>query len=143
MSVPNELICVVEDDQSFRRGLRRLFKAAGYAAEIFASAEEYLARQVFDGPVCIILDVRMPGLDGPGLQEAVRERGGGEQIVFITGHIDVPTCTEAMKKGAVDFLLKPFEGKRLIEAVDRALDRSRDFLQRRTEHREARTESTS
>ena len=138
VSAHDAVVCIVDDDQSFRRGLCRLVTTAGYEAETFSSGEEYLARPV-DGPVCILLDVRMPGLNGPGLQEAVRERGSGEHIVFITGHIDVPTCTEAMKKGAVDFLLKPFDAPKLIAAVERALGRSRDFLQGRAERREARS----
>src|SRR5437660_12602756 len=102
MSVAKELVCVVDDDQSVRGSLRRLFKSAGYAAETFSSAEDYLAREIFEGPICLILDVRMPGLKGPGLQEALEKRGVCEQIVFITGHGDVPTATRAMKNGAVD-----------------------------------------
>ena len=96
MSVAKELVCVVDDDQSVRRGLRRLFKSAGYAAETFASAEDYLAREIFEGPICLVLDVRMPGLKGPALQEALEPRGACEQIIFITGHGDVPTATRAM-----------------------------------------------
>src|SRR5438552_19179349 len=88
-----ELVCVVDDDQSIRRGLRRLFKLANYAAETFASAEDYLAREIFDGPICLVLDVRMPGLNGLGIQETLQSRAGCEQIVFITGQRDVATCT--------------------------------------------------
>src|SRR6266550_4701561 len=121
MTLPAALIAVVDDDQSVRRGLRRLFKSAGYAAEIFSSAEDYLAREIFEGPICLVLDVRMPGLNGLGLQEALESRRGCEQIVFITGHSDVPSCTRAMKNGAVDFLMKPFDAPELIEAVKRAL----------------------
>src|ERR1044072_9491301 len=116
MGAAPELVCVVDDDQSIRRGLRRLFKSAGYAAEMFASAEDYLAREVFEGSTCLVLDVRMPGLNGVGLQQALAARGGWEQIVFITGHRDVPTCLHAMKKGAVDFLLKPVDRDELVEA---------------------------
>jgi len=133
-----ELVCVVDDDQSIRRGLRRLFKSAGYEAEMFASAEDYLARESFVGPICLVLDVRMPGLNGLGLQEALEVRGGCEQIVFITGHSDVPACRQAMKKGAVDFLLKPFDSDELIEAVKRALVRGRETLRRRSERSHAR-----
>ena len=75
MSVAKELVCVVDDDQSVRRGLRRLFKSAGYAAETFASAEDYLAREIFEGPICLVLDVRMPGVNGPDLQEVLESRG--------------------------------------------------------------------
>jgi FixJ family two-component response regulator len=128
----------VDDDQSVRRGLRRLFKSAGYAAETFASAEDYLAREIFGGSICLVLDVRMPGLKGPGLQEALEKRGACEQIVFLTGHGDVPTATRAMKKGAVDFLTKPFDDEELILAVKRALERAGEQLRRHGERREAR-----
>lgn len=134
-----ELVCVVDDDQSVRRGLRRLFKSAGYAAEMFASAEDYLARESFGGPICLVLDVRMPGLNGLGLQESLEAHGGCEQIVFITGHSDVPACRQAMKNGAVDFLLKPFDGDELIEAVNRALERGKETLRRRAERGHARS----
>ena len=133
-----ELVCVVDDDQSVRRGLRRLFKSAEYAAESFASAEDYLAREIFEGPICLVLDVRMSGLNGLELQKELESRGACEQIVFITGHNDVPTCTQAMKNGAVDFLMKPFDSEELIEAVRRALGRGKEQLRKREERREAR-----
>lgn len=133
-----ELVCVVDDDQSVRRGLRRFFKSAEYAAETFASAEDYLAREIFEGPICLVLDVRMPGLNGLELQKELDSRGACEQIVFITGHNDVPTCTRAMKNGAVDFLMKPFDSEELIEAVRRALGRGKEHLRKRGERREAR-----
>jgi len=139
MGATHELVCVVDDDQSVRRGLRRLFKSAGYAAEMFASAEDYLAREIFTGPICLVLDVRMPGLNGLDLQQVLESRGAGEQIVFITGHADVPTCTQAMKKGAVDFLLKPFDGDELIEAAKKALSRGRDCLRKLAQRRKARS----
>ncbi len=138
MTRANELVCVVDDDQSVRRGLRRLFKSAGYVAEMFASAEDYLAREAFEGPICLVLDVRMPGLNGLDLQNALEARGNCEQIVFITGHGDVPTCTQAMKNGAIDFLTKPFDDSELIEAVERSLARAREFRQKRMERRAAR-----
>jgi FixJ family two-component response regulator len=129
---------VVDDDQSIRRALGRLFKSAGYAAETFASAEDYLVREIFEGPICLVLDVRMPGLNGLGLQQALETRGACEQIVFITGHGDVPTATQAMKNGAVDFLTKPFDDGELIEAVKLALERGQEQLRKRGERREAR-----
>jgi FixJ family two-component response regulator len=138
VSAAAELVGIVDDDQSVRRGLRRLFKSAGYAAETFASAEDYLAREIFKGPICLVLDVRMPGLNGLGLQEALEPRGAGEQIVFITGHGDVLTCTQAMKNGAVDFLMKPFDDGELIEAVKLALERGEKQLRKQVERREAR-----
>ena len=138
MSAAAELVAVVDDDQSVRRGLRRLCKSAGYAAETFASAEHYLAREFFEGPTCLILDVRMPGLNGLGLQKELETRGGCEQIIFITGHKDVPTCTQAMKNGAVDFLLKPFDSDELIEGVKKALLRGKECLRKRAGRRRAR-----
>ena len=72
---------MVDDDQSVRRGLGRLFKSAGYAAETYASAEDYLAREIFEGPICLVLDVRMPGLNGLGLQETLEKRGACEQTL--------------------------------------------------------------
>ena len=138
MSGATELVCVVDDDQSVRRGLGRLLKSAGYAAETFSSAEDYLAREIFEGPICLVLDVRMPGLKGPALQEALEKRGACEQIVFLTGHGDVPTAARAMKRGAVDFLTKPFDDEELILAVKRALERAEEQLRSRTERREAR-----
>jgi FixJ family two-component response regulator len=138
MTTLPHLVGIVDDDPSIRRALQRLFRSAEYAAEAFPSAEAYLAREIFEGPVCLVLDVRMPGLNGPGLQETIQARGGCEQIVFLTGHIDVPTCTQAMKKGAVDFLLKPFDDAELIAAVERALERARECRQKRAERRKAR-----
>jgi two-component system, LuxR family, response regulator FixJ len=138
MVAAQELVCVVDDDQSVRRGIRRLFKSAGYSAEMFASAEDYLAREVFAGPICLVLDVYMPGLNGLDLQHRLESRGTAEQIVFITGHGDVPTCTQAMKNGAVDFLMKPFDDHELIDAVARALERAKESLRRRAERRAAR-----
>ncbi len=138
MSGATELVCVVDDDQSMRRGLRRLFKSVGYAAEMFASAEDYLAREIFVGPICLVLDLRMPGLNGLGLQEALETRGACEQIVFITGHGDVPTATRAMKKGAVDFLTKPFDDEELILAVKRGLEHAEEQLRKREQRHEAR-----
>jgi FixJ family two-component response regulator len=132
------MVCVVDDDPSVRRGLGRLLKSVDYVAESFASAEDYLARDVCDGAVCLVLDVRMPGLNGLGLQQALDERGGCEQVVFITGHGDVPTATAAMKNGAVDFLTKPFDDVALIDAIKRALVRAKERLRKRAERRDAR-----
>jgi FixJ family two-component response regulator len=138
LSKAKRLVCVVDDDQSVRRALGRLFKSTGYAAETFASAGDYLSREIFEGPICLVLDVRMPGLTGPALQEALETRGACEQIIFITGHGDVPTATQAMKNGAIDFLTKPFDDGELTEAVKRALERGEKELRKREERREAR-----
>src|SRR5438132_11006442 len=103
MTAPAALVGIVDDNQSVRRSLGRLFKSAGYAAETFASAEDYLAREIFEGPICLVLDVRMPAVNGPDFQEVLESRRACEQIAFITGHADVPTFTKTMINGVVDF----------------------------------------
>ena len=112
-----DCVCVVDDDESVRRSLSRLFRSARLPAETFASAQAYLDRATHDGPSCLVLDVQLPGLDGLALQQALADRK--EQIVFITGHGDVPMCTQAMKAGAVDFLTKPVDDEALLAAVHR------------------------
>jgi FixJ family two-component response regulator len=116
------LVSIVDDDASIRRGLGRLFRSARIAAETFESAQAFLDHEKHDGPSCLVLDVQMPDLDGLELQEAIVHRE--TQIVFLTGHGDVPTCARAMKAGAVDFLTKPVDDEELLGAVSRALDRS-------------------
>lgn len=116
------LVCIVDDDESVRRGLSRLFRSARLAVESFASAQAYLSREAHDGPSCLVLDVRMPGIDGLALQKTLADRN--TQIVFLTGHGDVPMCADAMKAGAVDFLTKPVDDECLLGAVNRALARS-------------------
>ncbi len=119
---PDSLVCVVDDDASIRRSLDRLFRSWRIAVETFESARAYLKRGAHYGPSCVVLDVQMPGLDGLHLQSALADRDA--QIVFITGHGDVPTCARAMKAGAVDFLTKPVGDEELLEAVARSLVRS-------------------
>ena len=121
-SPADALIFVVDDEEPIRRSLRRLFRSARLVAETFASAEEFLGRAEYDGPSCLVLDVQMPGLDGLDLQDALTGRQA--QIVFLTGHGDVPQCADAMKAGAVDFLTKPVDDEDLLAAVARALARS-------------------
>jgi FixJ family two-component response regulator len=118
----NALVCIVDDDESIRRSLARLFRSARLPAETFASARDYLDRAAHDGPTCLVLDVQMPGLDGLELQHALPNRE--VEIVFVTGHGSVPMCAEAMKAGAVDFLTKPVDEEELLGAVSRALARS-------------------
>ena len=116
-------VFIVDDDASVRRSLTRVVSAAGYRVHVFASAQEFLAREPSTGPCCLVLDVRMPGLNGLDLQKALADAHHRAAIVFITGHGDVATGVEAMKAGAVDFLTKPFAGKDLLDAIQRALDR--------------------
>lgn len=130
------LVFVVDDDASVRKSLARLIKTAGYEAEPFASVAEFLARRPYDGPCCLVLDVRMPGLTGLDLQEALRAAGQRLSIVFITGYRDVPVSVKAMKGGAVDFLTKPVDEGVLLGAIRQAVDRTqadRRRLARETE----------
>jgi FixJ family two-component response regulator len=118
------LVFVVDDDKSVRTSLSRLLESDGYTAESFVSAAEYLARKPHPGPACLILDVLLPGLDGLALQRKLTEQARNEQIVFITGHGDIPMGVRAIKRGAVDFLAKPFQDDELLDAVSEALARS-------------------
>jgi len=118
------LVFVVDDDASVRKSLARLVKAAGYEAETFASVRDFLARRPHEGPCCLVLDVRMPGLSGLDLQEALKAAGQRLAIVFITGHRDVPVSVKAMKGGAVDFLTKPVDERTLLGAIEQAVART-------------------
>jgi FixJ family two-component response regulator len=121
MTASTPVVFVVDDDASVRKSLTRVVTSAGYAVEAFASAREFLAREPFVGPCCVVLDVRMPGLTGLDLQEALAGAGHRMPIVFITGHGDISMSVKAMKGGAVDFLTKPFDVENLLDAIQRAV----------------------
>jgi FixJ family two-component response regulator len=131
------LVCVVDDDESVRRCFERLFRSVRLPVETFASAGNYLERKTHPGPICLVVDVRMPGLDGFDLQNALA--GHSEQFIFLTGHGDVPMCARAMKAGAVDFLTKPVDEEILLSAVSRALDRAREVRATLADRNAART----
>jgi FixJ family two-component response regulator len=118
------LVSVVDDDPSVRRSLARLVKSAGYRVEAFASAHEFLARPPEEGPACLVLDVRMPGLTGLDLQETLSIAAHWTSIIFITGYRDVRASVRAMKAGAVDFLTKPVDDQELLGAIERAVARA-------------------
>ncbi len=126
-------VFVIDDDASIRKGLSRLLRSAGYTIETFPSAEEFLRREHFDGTGCIILDIQMPGLSGMDLQEELNKADYHMPIIFITGHGDIPMSVQAMKKGAIDFLTKPFDDKELLRAVENATEKDG---QGRTEYHE-------
>jgi FixJ family two-component response regulator len=124
MSAPSvSRVFVVDDDASVRKSLARLLTGAGFEVEAFASVQDFLARPRYDGPCCLVLDVRMPGLTGLDLQEALTAAGRLLSIVFITGFVDVREIVKAMKGGAVDFLTKPVGAKELLAAIQRAVAR--------------------
>jgi FixJ family two-component response regulator len=119
------VVYVVDDDESVRRALSRLMRAAGLEAKAFPSAQAFLEHPAPDRTACLVLDVRLPGPSGLDLQSALSQAQHEIPIVFITGHGTVPTSVRAMKGGAVDFLQKPFDDRDLLDAVQRALQRSR------------------
>jgi FixJ family two-component response regulator len=123
-------VYLVDDDAGVLRALRRLLTAEGLDVETFSSATEFLNRQPMDVPACLVIDQRMPEVTGLQVQQAIRDAGAGSlSVVFITGHSDVPTTVEAMKRGAVDFLIKPVEADALMDAINRALERSAQIVE--------------
>ncbi|HMG11873.1 MAG TPA: response regulator [Gemmatimonadaceae bacterium] len=138
MMPPQSLVFAVDDDASVRKGLGRLLRSANYECEVFDSASAFLERPPHPGPSCLIVDVRMPGLNGMDLQEALIQRHREEQLVFITGHGDISMCARAMKAGAVDFLPKPYGSDELLQCVERALIRSAEQRHRGAERMAAR-----
>lgn len=123
MTAPDRepVVFVVDDDEAVRNSLRLLLKSLGMAAVAHASAEDFLAGYDDEQPGCIVLDVRMPGMSGPELQDELNRRGALIPIIFVTGHGDVPMAVEAMRHGAVDFLQKPFSDKDLVTRIQLAL----------------------
>ena len=122
----SNVVHIVDDDESFRTAIQRLLRASGYAVETYESAEQLIQRLPDDtGPSCILLDIRIPGLSGPDLQDRLSALGSHLPIVFLTGHADVPTTVKVMKAGADDLLTKPVTKDELIAALERAIARSR------------------
>ena len=118
-------VFLIDDDASVRRAVTRLIKSAGHHVQAFASAREFLDHSPdLDDPACLVLDVRMPGLSGLELQQALQRDQASRPIIFITGHGDIPMSVRAMKAGAVDFLQKPVKDKILLQAIGQALDRA-------------------
>jgi FixJ family two-component response regulator len=117
----SRVVSVVDDDESVCKALRRLLRSFGLDAEMFATAEEFLARVSGESPACLILDVRMPGMSGLELQQHLNTAGRRIPIVFITAHEDQQARRAALAAGAVDFLIKPFDELVLLRAVTQAL----------------------
>jgi FixJ family two-component response regulator len=125
-------VFVVDDDISVRESLELLIRSAGWRAETFESAHDFLARPRATVPCCLVLDVTLPGLNGFELQQQLVERTD-MPIIFITGYGDVPMSVRAMKAGAVEFLTKPFKDNVLVDAIRQAIERSRAALRRESE----------
>ena len=131
-------VFIIDDDASVRKSLSRLLRSAGYTAETFSSAEEFLRREHYDGVGCILLDVRMPGLSGMDLQKELNKADYHMPIIFITGHGDIPMSVEAMKGGAVDFLTKPFDDEELLQTLRIAIGKDQTARAEYTEVHEIR-----
>ena len=120
-------VFVIDDDSSIRQSLRNLIRSAGLNVETFGSAQEFLTSECPNRPGCLVLDVQLPGLSGLDLQQELAKKNAEIPIVFITGHGDIPMTVRAMKAGAIEFLTKPFRDEDLLNAVEQAINRGRQF----------------
>jgi|ERR1700730_18483545 len=119
------IVFVVDDDPSVCRAIRRLIGSVGLQVELFGSAQEFLRSKRADGPGCLVLDIRLPGISGLDFQRQLAEANIHIPIIFITAHGDIPMTVRAMKAGAVEFLTKPFRDQDLLDAIHVALERDR------------------
>jgi RNA polymerase sigma factor (sigma-70 family) len=124
-------VFVVDDDALVRRSLERLVLSVGLQVRTFSTAQEFLESERPEGPACVVLDVRMPGLSGLDLQEKLSATGLDMPVIFVTGHGTVPMSVRAMKAGAIDFLQKPFDDQILLDAIQRAIDKDRKATEQR------------
>jgi|SRR5580700_2651468 FixJ family two-component response regulator len=131
-------VFVIDDDASVRDAIHGMLKSVGLRSETFASAQEFLGSKHPDGPSCLVLDVRLPGVSGLDFQRELAEAGTSIPVIFITGHGDIPMTVRAMKSGAIEFLTKPFRDQDLLDAIHQALDRDRTNRQQRSELGELR-----
>jgi two-component system, LuxR family, response regulator FixJ len=131
-------VYIVDDDSGVRSSIRVLMKSVGLAAMPFASAKEFLDAYNVHSPGCLVLDIRMPGMSGLELQEALNERGAVIPVIFITGHGDIPMAVEAMRHGAFEFLQKPFRDQDLIDRIQQALARDAETRESLREHTRTR-----
>ena len=120
-------VFVVDDDTSVRTALKRLIQSLGLEVETFDTAHAFLQHESHHGPACLVLDIRMPGASGIELQEHLARAGVEIPIIFITGHGNIPMSVKAMKAGAVDFIEKPFEDQKLIDAIHTAIEKNKQF----------------
>jgi FixJ family two-component response regulator len=137
MTEDQPIIYVLDDDHRVREALSSLLSSLGLRVEVFASAAEYLQFKKPDAPACLILDLELPGMNGLELQQEI----AGDYslpIVFVTGHGDVPSSVRAMKAGAIEFLLKPFDNQELLRSIDAAILQDREARVKRAEIAELR-----
>jgi FixJ family two-component response regulator len=139
MSTEREpIVFIIDDDASVRRSIQDLLSSVELQSKAFATPQEFLDSKGADRPSCLVLDVRLPGMSGLDFQRALAESHINLPIIFITGHGDVPMSVQAMKSGAVEFLMKPFRSQELLDAIQLALDRNRKLCEQRREMEELR-----
>jgi FixJ family two-component response regulator len=131
-------VFVIDDDAGVRASIQGLLKSVGMRSVCFGTAQEFLGSKRPDGPSCLVLDVRLPGVNGLDFQRDLADAGIRIPIIFITGHGDIPMTVKAMKSGAVEFLTKPFRHQDLLDAINQALDRDRVTRQQQSELAELR-----
>jgi len=131
-------VFVVDDDDLVRAAIEGMLKSVGLRSETFGTAQEFLRSQRPDGPSCLVLDVRLPGVNGLEFQHQLVDAGIRIPVIFITGHGDIPMTVKAMKSGAVEFLTKPFRDQDLLDAIYQALDRDREMRRQQSELGELR-----
>ncbi|MBI2312077.1 MAG: response regulator transcription factor [Betaproteobacteria bacterium] len=134
---PEAKVYVVDDDEAMRDSMQWLLESRGFAVECYGTAEEFLAAYTSDRPGCLLLDVRMPGMSGLELYERLRSRNYRLPVIFITGHGDVPMAVSALKKGAADFIEKPFNDQELADLVESSLQHDGEARQERRQQESA------
>ena len=136
-------VFIVDDDADVRESLQELLESVGLPSKSFGTAKEFLSSPRSDGPSCLILDVRLPGISGFDLQHELKRGKVSIPIIFLTAHADVPMSVKAMKSGAVEFLTKPFRQQDLLDAVQRSLTRDRIVRERQRDTAELQQRSNT
>jgi FixJ family two-component response regulator len=138
ISPDSPVVFVIDDDAAVREAIQGLLKSVGLRSDSFGTAQEFLSSERSDGPSCLVLDIRLPGINGLDFQRQLADAGVHIPIIFITGHGDIPMTVRAIKSGAVEFLTKPFRDQDLLDAINQALDRDRLTRQHESELAEVR-----
>jgi len=132
-SSESAMVFVIDGDTAVRESIQGLLKSVGLRSNSFGTAQDFLTSERSDGPSCLVLDIRLPGINGLDFQRQLADAGVRIPIIFITGHGDIPMTVRAMKSGAVEFLTKPFRDQDLLDAINQALDRDRVRRQHESE----------
>lgn len=132
MNAGTPTVFILDDDAGVRASIQGLLKSVGLRSEAFATPQEFLRRTLPDGPACVVLDVRLPGVSGLDFQRKLSESGVQMPVIFVTGYGDIPMSVKAMKMGAVEFLTKPFRDQDLLDAIQQALELDRVARQKRS-----------